>query len=190
MLFRSVSQSRYLLIKVPPQGPAGTAQARNDLVTILLTGIPGLNQPAHVVPSEMLRLNTAVPPTANPNRLGVIAGDNQGYPNGRRLADDVIDISLQAAAGVVYPLFVDKNYVPDPLASKLGDGVDTNDKAFRPTFPYVALPWNGVESVPHAASYHRDMIGVMKSNSVLVASVALLVIIVILLLMLRNKKVS
>lgn len=140
-------------IKVPPQGAFGTLKARMDLVAILFTGIPGLNQPANVVPAEELRLNVAIPPTQNPNPMGVIAGDNQGYPNGRRLSDDVIDISLRAAAGVVYPLFVDKNYVPDSLASKLGDGVDGNDKVFRTVFPYLALPFSGTESIPHSSGY-------------------------------------
>src|SRR6185503_10454168 len=64
---------------------------RNDLVTIFLTGIPGLNQPRNVRPSEMLRLNVAIPPSANPNPLGVLGNDLAGFPNGRRLTDDVVD---------------------------------------------------------------------------------------------------
>ena len=62
---------------------------RNDLVTIFLTGIPGLNQPPKVTPSEMLRLNMAIPPSASPNPLGVLGGDVAGFPNGRRVGDDV-----------------------------------------------------------------------------------------------------
>ena len=57
---------------------------RNDLVTIFLTGIPGLNQPQNVTPSEMLRLNMAIPPTSRPSVLGVLSGDLAGFPNGRR----------------------------------------------------------------------------------------------------------
>lgn len=129
-------------IKVPPQGAFGTPQARDDLVAIFLTGIPGLTQPPNVKPSEELRLNVAVPPTENPNRLGVLAKDTQGYPNGRRLADDVVDISIQAVAGAAYPLF-HKDFTPDPLATKLGDGVNANDVAFRDSFPYLALPNTG-----------------------------------------------
>ena len=76
---------------------------RNDLVTIFLTGIPGLNQPANVRPSEMLRLNMGIPPVAvgssGYDRLGVLGGDVGGFPNGRRVGDDVLDIVLQAAAG-------------------------------------------------------------------------------------------
>jgi len=77
------------------------ATPRNDLVQVFLTGIPGLNQPAGVKASEMLRLNTDVLPTPNPNRLGALGGDIQGFPNGRRLTDDVLDITVQAAAGAL-----------------------------------------------------------------------------------------
>jgi len=131
-------------IKVPPT-------PRDDLVAIFLTGIPGLNQPPNVKGSEQLRLNMAVPPSANPNSLGVVAGDVAGFPNGRRLADDVTDVVLKAGAGAAYPLF-HKDFQADPLAAQLGDGVDANDSPFRSAFPYVALPWSGVESVPHGSS--------------------------------------
>jgi hypothetical protein len=135
-------------VQVPPQGPFGSSTQRDDLEAIFLTGIPGLTKPANGVPAEELRLNVAVPPTANPNRMGVLAGDNQGYPNGRRLADDVVDISIQAVAGAAYPLF-HPTFTPDPLATKLGDGVDANDLPFRTAFPYLALPNQGFTSVPH-----------------------------------------
>ena len=76
---------------------------RNDLVTIFLTGVKGLNQPAKIAPSEMLRLNTAINPTApkDQNDLGVLGGDLAGFPNGRRPYDDVIDITLRAAEGAL-----------------------------------------------------------------------------------------
>jgi hypothetical protein len=140
-------------IKVPPAG------ARDDLVAIFLTGIPGLNQPPNVKPSEQLRLNLAIPPAAHPNNLGVVAGDTAGFPNGRRLADDVTDVALKAVAGAAYPLF-HKDYTPDPLAGQLGDGVDGNDAAYRAGFPYVALPWSGVTSVPHGAYAPSPVAGV------------------------------
>lgn len=140
-------------IQVPPQGAFGTASQRDDLTTIFLTGIPDLTKPADVVPSEQLRLNVAVPPTVSPNNLGVIAGDAQGYPNGRRLGDDVIDISLRVMAGAAYPLF-HPEFTPDATGVKLGDGVDKNDLAFRNSFPYLALPHQGYESVPHATTYN------------------------------------
>ncbi len=136
-------------IAVPPQGGFGSASQRDDLIAIFLTGIPGLTKPATVTPSEQLRLNLAVSPSVAPNRMGVLGGDTQGFPNGRRLADDVTDIEIQAVAGAAYPLF-HPTFTPDPLASQLGDGVDANDAAFRTSFPYLALPWNGYDSRPHA----------------------------------------
>jgi Domain of unknown function (DUF4331) len=119
---------------------------RNDLVQVFLTGIPGANQPPNVVSAEMTRLNVATPvtPAANMNRLGVIGGDTGGFPNGRRLTDDVVDIELRVVAGVLVPGF-DKS--PN---NALTDGVDANDKAFLSTFPYVALPNQGFDSRPHA----------------------------------------
>lgn len=112
---------------------------RNDLVTIFLTGIPGLNQPAGVRPSEMLRLNLAVPRAGQADRLGVIRGDIAGFPNGRRLEDDVVDIALRVMAGAT-PLTPAFN---SGLNARLGDGVDFNDMPFSSAFPYVAAPTPG-----------------------------------------------
>jgi hypothetical protein len=123
---------------------------RNDLVTVFLTGIPGVNKPANPrqVPCEMLRLNMAIAPnTENPHRLGVIAGDASGFPNGRRLADDVVDVEERAAAGG-YVLTPDFNNSP---ANALGDGVDENDLPFLPYFPYVAPPHS-----PFTHQHHRE----------------------------------
>jgi hypothetical protein len=116
---------------------------RNDLVQVFLTGLPGLNQPPNVTPADMLRLNVAIPLTASPSRLGALAGDNQGFPNGRRLADDVVDIALRVAAGVLVQGF---NREPNNL---LTDGVDANDKLFLSTFPYVPLPHSGTDHIHH-----------------------------------------
>lgn len=108
---------------------------RNDLVQVFLTGVPGVNSlevnegVATAAPGEMLRLNMTIPPTANPNRLGVIGGDNAGFPNGRRLVDDVVDIALQVVEGEL---------VGAP--NDLGDAVDANDVAFLDAFPYFAQP--------------------------------------------------
>ncbi|MEU6196969.1 DUF4331 domain-containing protein [Streptomyces sp. NPDC047061] len=109
------------------------SEPRNDLVSVFLTGVKGLNtlQP-QAKPSEMLRLNTSIKPTAKPKRLGVLDGDNQGFPNGRRLTDDVIDEALQVVEG---ELVGSKN--------DLGDAVDKNDKSFEKYFPYVAEPTAG-----------------------------------------------
>ncbi len=116
---------------------------RNDLVTIFLTGIPGVNQPANVVASEQLRLNTSVTPTAfaDQNRLGLLAGQADGYPNGRRLSDDVVDISLQAVAGAT-PVGACAGQSPN---NQLGDGVSGNDRPFLSSFPYMPTPHQGFE---------------------------------------------
>lgn len=116
---------------------------RNYLVQVFLTGLPGVNQPPNVVPADMLRLNVALPVTASPNRLGAIAGDAGGFPNGRRLSDDVVDIALQVVAGVLVEGF---NRNPN---NQLTDGVNANELPFLSTFPYVALPHQGFESRPH-----------------------------------------
>jgi hypothetical protein len=108
------------------------AEPRNDLVEVFLTGVKGLNQPPHVRPAEELRLNTSIEPAAEPKRLGVLDGDNAGFPNGRRLTDDVIDASLQVVEGELVG-----------SENDLGDAVDTNDKEFEKAFPYVALPTEG-----------------------------------------------
>jgi hypothetical protein len=104
---------------------------RSDLVEVLGTGIPKLNYTGPTFADE-LRLNLSIPPSAHPNRMGVLGGDTAGYPNGRRLTDDVVDISEQAVAG-----FLLGKKVP------LGDGVNSNDKPFLTHFPYVATPWQG-----------------------------------------------
>jgi hypothetical protein len=112
---------------------------RNDLVTIFLTGIPGLNQPPNVRPAELLRLNVAIPPSSRPDRMGVLAGDIAGYPNGRRVGDDVFDIVLQAAAGAT-PLTPAFNRGPN---NRLGDDINRNDVPYLDDFPYLANPHGG-----------------------------------------------
>ena len=122
-----------VLQKLYPQfGPFKQA-GRDDLVQVLLTGIPKLNETGTTLADE-LRLNLSIAPTpaGQVNRLGVIAGDNAGYPNGRRLADDVIDIDERVVAGEL---------VGHKLP--LGDGVDANDVPFLSSFPYVAPPFSG-----------------------------------------------
>ncbi len=116
---------------------------RCDLVSVFLTGVPGLNQPPDVVPGEMLRVNVAIKPDDSNSRFGVLAGDLDGFPNGRRLYDDVVDIAERVVAGVLYPAFCDDDFMPHPLASQLGDGVDRNDLEFSDKFPYLAVPHQG-----------------------------------------------
>jgi hypothetical protein len=132
---------------------------RTDLVTTFLTGIKGLNQPATVTPSEMLRLNTSIAPTpfAQQARLGVAGGDNAGYPNGRRPKDDVVDISLVAVMGGLCILNGDNNglglgvdckpaNVPLGATSlKLHDAVDQAVVPLLPGFPYLFTPLPGAK---------------------------------------------
>jgi len=109
---------------------------RTDIVQALLTGIPGLTQIGkHPAVADTLKLNLGVAPNPSPNRFGVLAGDNQGFPNGRRLGDDVVDISLRVVGG-----FLKGHKLP------LGAGVDQNDKPFLSAFPYVAEPRSGFDS--------------------------------------------
>jgi len=121
-------------------GVPAPAEPRNDLVSVFLTGVDGINQPENVTPSEQLRLNMSTPVSEDPSSLGVIGGDTQGFPNGRRLADDVIDIALQVVEGEL---------VGQP--NDLADGVAANDVAFGDTFPYLALPASGSDAKPHPA---------------------------------------
>jgi hypothetical protein len=129
------------LIPVLYPGVVVPPSPRNDLVAIFLTGIAGLNQPAHVRPSEMIRLNMGFAPSATPNRLGLLAGQNDGFPNGRRLQDDVVDIELRALAGGT-PFTPSFNIAPNNI---LTDGVDANDRPFLTAFPYLPLPAQGYD---------------------------------------------
>ncbi len=120
-------------------GLPAPATPRKDLFSVFLTGVKGLNQPSNVTPAEMLRLNTNTPVTANPNRLGVLAGDKGGFPNGRRLTDDVVDIEVQTLEGALQT----DGSVKLVKALAAGDGVNNNDVPFESQFPYVALPHAG-----------------------------------------------
>jgi hypothetical protein len=149
-----VSHLENVLYGAPPQGHPGGAlmpineHNRTDLVAILLTGVQGLN---YTGPTEadLLRLNTSIPPTApagSGNRLGVLAGDLAGFPNGRRLEDDIVDIYLRAFAEGYGPFLHALLGLPDKTPNnQLGDGVDSNDKSFQTTFPYVATPAAGYD---------------------------------------------
>jgi len=147
---------------------------RDDLVAVFLTGVPGLNQPPGVTPCEQIRLNTGVPATPRDaetfSRMGVLGGNLDGFPNGRRLEDDVTDIELQAVAGVTYKLF-HPSWNLDPLADKLGDGVDQNDMAFKSTFPYLATPHSGFDDPLHqvpTAPRAANTVGMSIENGSLV----------------------
>jgi hypothetical protein len=125
---------------------APTLFPRTDLVATFLTGIKGLNQPANVKPAEMLRLNTSTPPipAANQNRLGVIGGDNAGYPNGRRPGDDVVDVTLRVAMGrlITLGLFGTPTQAPSG-GLDFTDGAIVNAGFFDGQFPYLKAPVAG-----------------------------------------------
>jgi hypothetical protein len=104
---------------------------RDDLVAVLGTGIPKVTYTGKTFADE-LRINLSIPPAAHPNRMGVLGGDNAGFPNGRRLGDDVVDIEEQAVAG-----FLKGHKVP------LGDGVNADADGYLSHFPYVMTPHSG-----------------------------------------------
>ena len=122
---------------------------RADLLAILLTGIPkgvvaGFQNYTGSTQADMLRLNVAVPPAKKPNILGLIGGDAAGFPNGRRVYDDVVTVELRAVAGVTYPL-VEPGYAPDGAASLVTDGLTPADvkNPYLPHFPYLGVPYDG-----------------------------------------------
>ena len=153
-----VTRLENLLYPVLDDAPA---TGRGDLVAILLTGVPTLNFTGPTR-SDLIRLNTSIPPSGPAgagNRLGLLAGDFAGFPNGRRLEDDVTDIELRAFAcgygPIVGPIIQsfgfcsgNANRSPNNL---LGDGVDHNEKPFLTTFPYVASPHQGYEHGHHGS---------------------------------------
>jgi hypothetical protein len=131
---------------------AAYTKPRADLEAILLTGIPAgvvsstFSTLTGTTQADMLRLNLAIPPAATPNPLGVIGGDVAGFPNGRRIIDDVVTIELMALAGATIPL-VDKTFTPDAAVADAKDGVTGAGLTFLPTFPYLGTPYSGY-SVP------------------------------------------
>jgi uncharacterized protein DUF4331 len=126
---------------------APTNFPRTDLVAAFLTGIDGVNKPTNVTASEMMRLNTAIAPTGNASqdRLGVLGGDNAGFPNGRRIGDDVVDIELRVAMGVLCTLNLGGCKPADAPAGSLHytDGAYTYSKFFASGFPYLPPPLKG-----------------------------------------------
>lgn len=144
------------------------SKPRSDLVAIFATGIPGsaiagvfgqsaasafgvgTYQGGRVI-AEMLRLNMGVAPTG-PNgmgtsNLGLLGGDLAGFPNGRRVTDDVVTIELKAVAGATIPL-VDSSYTPDKAVSAVTQDVTPNALAYQSSFPYLAEPYPGFSNPP------------------------------------------
>jgi hypothetical protein len=135
---------------------AAYTKPRADLNAILLTGIPkgvvsGFQNYTGGFEADMLRLNVAVPPSADPNDLGLVAGDAAGYPNGRRVADDVTTIELRAIAGLTIPL-VDPSYTVDDAAKGITDGTSNDNPAYSRYFPYLGTPNGGYQTKPGTSS--------------------------------------
>ncbi|MFG1673213.1 DUF4331 domain-containing protein [Micromonospora sp. NPDC049282] len=127
---------------------------RADLVAILLTGVPaglidGFANTTGDTQADMLRLNTAIRPSAKPDRFGVLGGDLAGFPNGRRIGDDVVTIALRAIAGLTVPL-VDKTFKPDAAAAAVTPGLDATDVTapFLADFPFLGTPYDGFNNPP------------------------------------------
>jgi hypothetical protein len=130
-------------LDIPDSDPNTPGIQRADLISVFLTGVDKLNMPMGGTPSEMIRLNMSIPPCSSTcSRLGVLGGDIAGFPNGRRLSDDIIDESLRVVLGVLLP-----NH--QAIADTIGDGVDGNDVSFNTQFPYVAYPHSGSDADPH-----------------------------------------
>jgi hypothetical protein len=129
---------------------------RSDLVAIFHTGlpagvVPGFQNSMGSVESDMLRLNLAIPPTTSgASNLGLLGKDVAGFPNGRRVFDDVVTIELRAVAGATLPL-VDKTFTPDAAAGAVTDGLTSSttdvtakgDEQYLPSFPYLGVPHSG-----------------------------------------------
>ncbi len=152
-LLQDPELGRLIELLYSPTGIDVPDAGRTDLITIYLTGIPDLNQPRDLSqPGEMIRLNTSIMPTESDpneqNRLGLLGGDLDGFPNGRRLIDDTVDISLQVVAGNT-PLTPEFQREPNSL---LGDGVDFNDKPLLTSFPYIPHPHSGYDYTPPVSS--------------------------------------
>jgi Domain of unknown function (DUF4331) len=126
-----------------------SGKPRVDLEAILLTGIPeglipGFQNHTGSVLADMLRLNTAIKPSSKPNELGVVGGDLAGFPNGRRVFDDVVTVEIRAIAGLTYPL-IDKKFTPDGAASLVTDGLTRASvrAPYLSHFPYLGVPYSG-----------------------------------------------
>jgi len=133
---------------------AGLTAARADLAAILMTGIPsgivpGFQNFTGSTPADMLRLNVAIPATApgSANVLGLVGGDAAGFPNGRRLIDDVVTIEVRAIAGLTYPL-VNPSYTPDAAIPAVTDGltIANSGVSYLDHFPYLGVPHDGFDT--------------------------------------------
>jgi hypothetical protein len=130
-----------LIPKLYPGVSTPPAPRTSDIVPVLQGAGAGLSNGNLLPPADLLRINLAVPVNPSPKRLGILDGDAQGFPNGRRLGDDVVDIELRLLAGGT-PFTPSFNKFPN---NALTDGVDGSDVPFLNTFPYVATPISGYD---------------------------------------------
>jgi hypothetical protein len=145
--------ARLLPILYPDVFPnlAAYSNKRADLHAILLTGIPsgivgGFQNFTGPKPADMLRLNVAIPPTtSDPNALGVVGGDLAGFPNGRRVFDDIVSIELKAIAGATIPL-VDPSYSVDGAVGLVSSYITPATDRYQPHFPYLGTPHDGYDT--------------------------------------------
>ena len=144
--------SKLLPVLYPGAFPKLAAYTKNraDLHAILLTGIPsgivpGFQNFTTTKPSDMLRLNVAIPPATDPNALGVVGGDLAGFPNGRRVFDDVVSIELKAFAGATIPL-VDPGYVLDGAVAAVSSYLTPGSDRYQSSFPYLGTPHDGYDT--------------------------------------------
>ena len=129
---------------------AAYSKNRDDLAAILSTGIPsgiipGFQNFSGPTPADLLRLNMAIPPASSPSQLGILGGDLAGFPNGRRVADNVVAIELRAIAGATIPL-VDPSFTPDGAAGLLTDGTSPGSDRYISQFPYLGVPLSGFDT--------------------------------------------
>ncbi|HWC39774.1 MAG TPA: DUF4331 domain-containing protein, partial [Acidimicrobiales bacterium] len=134
-----------------------SGKQRADIVAIFNTGlppgiVPGFQNSGGSTQADLLRLNMAVAPARNPSNLGVVGGDLAGFPNGRRVFDDVVTIELQALAGATLPL-VDKTFKPDAAVPAVTDGLTSSatdltakgTEDYLSSFPYLGVPHSGFD---------------------------------------------
>ena len=140
---------------------AAYTKPRVDLVALLLTGfrsgvIAGFQNFTGDTPADLLRLNMAIPPSPNPNLLGVFAGDFAGFPNGRRVFDDTVAVEVRAIAGSTIPLY-DPSFTPDPAVAALTQGFGPGIDRYISTFPYLGVPKDGY--------HHPAAVGASNASS-------------------------
>jgi hypothetical protein len=130
---------------------AAYTKDRADLHAILLTGIPNGVVPGFPGnftgpnPADMLRLNVAIPPASSPNAFGLLGGDIAGFPNGRRVFDDIVTIELKAIAGATIPL-VDPSFTPDGAVGLVQSYLTPGSDRYQATFPYLGTPHDGFDT--------------------------------------------